>query len=293
MDKSTRAIAALAFTIFVWGISPAFIRSLVLDTGPADSLVIRMCTTAILSLPILPFTGFHIDKQDWPRLIFISCIGMFGYFLSSIFGFARVSAGIGSMVFATQPLVIALIAASFGIEKLTAAIIAGLIISFAGSIYLFSGDSANAVAGSATGGLILFAAGIAWALYVIFSKPLIQKYGTIKITAWSLVLCALPSLPFYTATTWPTLMALDASALFSLFFLSAISTLVAVASWNYAAGQLKASTVGATLYLVPVLAVAAGWLMLNEKASYATLLAGLVILAGVAVAEFGKSKEIA
>lgn len=66
-------------------------------------------------------------------------------------------------------------------------------------------------------------------------------------------------------------MALDASALFSLFFLSAISTLIAVGTWNYAAG----------------------WLMLNEKASYATLLAGLVILAGVAVAEFGKSREIA
>jgi drug/metabolite transporter (DMT)-like permease len=272
MDKSTRAIAALAFTIFVWGISPAFIRSLVLNTGPADSLIIRMCTTGIISAPLLFFTGFHINKEDWPRLIFISCIGMFGYFLGSIFGFARVSAGIGSMVFATQPLVIALIAASLGIEKLTAAIIAGLIISFAGSIYLFSGDSANAVAGSAMGGLILFTAGIAWALYVIFSKPLIQKYGTIKITAWSLVLCTLPALPFYTATTWPTLMALDASALFSLFFLSAISTLIAVATWNYAAGQLKASTVGATLYLVPVLAVAAGWLMLNE---------------------FGKSKEIA
>jgi drug/metabolite transporter (DMT)-like permease len=88
-------------------------------------------------------------------------------------------------------------------------------------------------------------------------------------------------------------LALNPADLFALFFLSAISTVVAVATWNYAAARLNASTVGATLYLIPVLAVGAGWLMLNEKASYATLLAGLVILAGVAVAEFGKSKKIA
>jgi drug/metabolite transporter (DMT)-like permease len=292
MDKSTRAIIALAFTIFVWGISPAFIRSLVLDTGPVDSLIIRLCTTAVLSLPLFLFTGFRIDRHDWPRLIFISCIGMFGYFFGSIFGYARVGAGIGSMVIATQPLLIALIATGLGLERLTLPIIAGLIISFIGSVFLFSGDASTGTS-SAMGGIMIFAAGIAWALYVIFSKPLIQKYGTIKITAWSLVLCALPSLPFYTPTTWPTLVALDAYALTSLFFLSAISTVIAVATWNYAAGQLKASAVGATLYLVPVLAVAAGWLMLNENASYATLLAGLVILAGVAVAEFGKSKKTA
>jgi drug/metabolite transporter (DMT)-like permease len=292
MDKHARAIIALAFTIFVWGISPVFIRSLVLNTGPADSLIIRMCTTAIFSAPILFFTGVHIDKKDLPRLIFISCIGMFGYFFGSIFGYSKVSAGVGSMVIATQPLVIALIAASLGIERLTLPIIAGLIISFAGSIYLFSGD-ASANASDAMGGIMIFAAGITWALYVIFSKPLIQKYGTMKITAWVLVLCALPALPFYTATTWPTVFALNPNDIFALFFLSAISTVVAVATWNYAASQLKASTVGATLYLVPVLAVAAGWLMLDENASYATLLAGLVILAGVAVAEFGKSKKTA
>jgi drug/metabolite transporter (DMT)-like permease len=293
MDKHVRAIIALVFTIFVWGISPAFIRSLVLNTGPADSLIIRLCTVAIISAPVLLVTGFSIDRKDIPRLLFISCVGMFGYFLGSIFGFARVSAGIGSMVFATQPLVIALIAASLGVEKLTAAIIAGLIISFSGSIYLFSDGSANEVVGSATGGVMLFVAGIAWAVYVIFSKPLIQKYGTIKITTWSLVLCALPALPFYSTSTWSVVLAFNASAWFALFFLSAISTLIAVATWNYAAGQLKASTVGATLYLVPVLAVTAGWLMLNEKASYATLLAGVVILAGVAVAEIGKSRKIA
>lgn len=295
MTLKARAIIALVFTIFVWGVAPAFVRSFSLTTGPADAMVIRMCFTALAALPLFLLSGWHIDRSDFGKLFVVAVIGMFGYFLGSIFGYSYVPAGFGSMIIAVQPLLIALIAAMIGADKLTLPSVIGLIISFVGSIYLFAGNMAGDMKFNdmLLGGVLLLGCDIAWAIYVIFSKPLLRKYGTFKITAWTLLLCAPPSLAFISGSTLSTALSLDGQAFFSLFFLSVIGTVVCVVTWNFAVPYLNSTTMGASLYLIPVLAVLSGWAVLHEKISSSTLIAGLIILTGVAVAEFGSSKKLA
>ena len=291
MTSKTTALLALAFAIFTWGISYVLVRSLVLASGPSDSIVIRMCATAIICLPILAFTGFRIDRVDIPKLILTGSIGMFGYFLGTIFGFAHVSAGIGGIIIATQPMVIAVMAAALGTEKLSASVLLGMAISFAGSLFLFGGNAGTAqtTADLIIGGLMIFSCGIAWAIYVIFSKPLVEKYGALKITAWSLILCAPPALVFASSSTWGAITMMRPEDWQALSFLSIIATFIALAAWNFASGHLRSTTMGVSLYLVPILSVAAGWLVLDEKITLTTLIAGFLILAGVAIAEFGKT----
>lgn len=291
MNPKSSALLALAFAIFTWGISYVFVRSLVLASGPSDSIVIRMCSVAIICLPLLVFTGWRIDRDDILKLILTGSVGMFGYFLGTIFGFARVSSGFGGIIISTQPMMIALMATALGTEKLSASMLVGMAISFAGSLFLFNGNAGAAQSTSdlIIGGLMIFACGIAWAIYVIFSRPLVEKYGALKITAWSLILCAPPALVFASSSTWGAVADLRPSDWQALAFLSVISTFIALAAWNFAASHLRSTTMGASLYLVPVLAVAAGWLVLDEKITLTTLFAGFLILAGVAIAEFGKS----
>ncbi len=293
MTTTARAIIALVFTIIVWGVAPAFVRSFSLTTGPADAMVIRMCFTALAALPLFLFSGFHIDKSDYAMLLVVSVIGMFGYFLGSIFGYTYVPTAFGSMIIAVQPLLIALIAAAIGADRLMPASIIGLIISFAGTLFLFGGNMGSDMKFDemVSGGVLLLCCDIAWAIYVVFSKPLIRKYGTFKITAWTLLLCAPPSLAFISAGTLETALALDGPAFFSLFFLSVIGTVVCVVTWNFAAPHLSSTAMGASLYLIPVLAVLSGWAVLHETIAISTLIAGAIILAGVAVAEFGSTKK--
>ncbi len=294
MGNVARALIALAFTILVWGLVPAFVRSFSLTTGPSDAIVIRMWTTALAALPLFLFTGWHIERADIAKLLLVSMVGMFGYFLGSIFGYTYVPAGFGSMIIAVQPLLIALIAAGLGTERMRLNAIIGLIISFVGTIYLFSGnmDAAINFADMIKGGSLLLLCDVAWAIYVIYNKPLLQKYGALKMTAWTLFLCGPPSLLFISHTTLSAVAQLDMQSLSSLFFLSVIGTLLCLATWNYATKYLSATTMGASLYLIPVIAIGAGWVFLHEVASLATLVAGLIILAGVAYAEFGKSNKI-
>ena len=288
-DSRALHFGALAFTILIWGVAPAFIRSFSLATGAADALVIRTGTVAICCLVLLPFLGgFRVALQDVPKLLLIS-IGMFGYFAGSIFGFARVTAGVGGIIISTQPLLIALIAAFFGAEKIRLPTIVGLVISFAGTLYLFSGDKSVGTAhvNLIIGALMIFVSGFFWAIYVIFCAPLIRTYGSFKIAALSNILAAVPALAFASSSTVATIKDLDASSVGSLAYLTLAGTLLTVSTWNFATARLKPTTVGAALYLIPILAIAAGAVLLGEAITTTTLIAGGIILLGVALAQFG------
>lgn len=284
-------VIALVFTVLVWGVAPAFIRGFSLATGPTDALVIRLWTTALAALPLFLFNGWRIERRDIGTLVLISMVGNFTYFLGSIFGYALVPAGFGSMIIAIQPFMIAILAAVMGRDTLTKSAFLGLTISLAGTIYLFSGNIGGSISlpDMINGGLLFLMCDIGWAVYVVFSRPLVQKYGTLKISAWVLLFTAVPALAFASGTTFGTLASLDSHSIFALLFLSVVGTVVCTVTWNYAVQYLSATTMGASLYLIPLLAVAAGWAVLGEEASLATLVAGVVILAGVAIAEFGKT----
>jgi drug/metabolite transporter (DMT)-like permease len=286
-----RPAIALCFTIFVWGVAPAFIRGLSLATGPHDAMVIRMWVTAFSALPLFLLNGWRIERKDIGTLLLISMIGNFGYFLGSVFGYSLVPAGFGTMIIAIQPFMIALLAVALGRDNLSKAALLGLTISFAGTIYLFSGNIGGSIPfdDMIKGGLLFLFCDVGWAIYVVFSRPMVQKYGTFKISAWVLVLSAVPALAFFSETTVPTLLNLDRQSVFSLLFLSVVGTVICTTTWNFAVQHLSATTMGASLYVIPLLAVAAGWAVLGEDASFATLVAGVVILAGVAIAEFGKN----
>ncbi len=137
------------------------------------------------------------------------------------------------------------------------------------------------------GGLLIFMSGAFWAVYVIYSKSLIQTYGSVKLSLLSLAIATLPALVFISPSTWETTISLDQNSILSLFYLTFIGTLVTLGTWNYAVGLLRPTAVGASLYLIPIFAITAGTLLLGEIVTATTLIAGAIILLGVAIAQFG------
>jgi len=286
------ALALLA-TIIVWSATPSLVRAFALEAGPADSIVIRMWTIAVFSLPLLLWLGPRIDRTDIKSFLLIGVIGNFGYYIGSNFGFANLSPGAGGMIYATSPLLIAALAIAVGAEQLSLAVILGLLISFAGTLYLFTDGLDKGGDGDPVfGGLMMLAGCAAWAVYVIFARPLIKKYGPLKVTLWTSMLCAPPSLFFANGQTLHTFLNLSQGAVIALLIMSLIGTLLSVNLWNYAAGHLPPTSAGAALYVVPPCIALFGWLFLGEATGAKTLLAGLIILIGVAVAEFGKSFKL-
>jgi drug/metabolite transporter (DMT)-like permease len=103
----------------------------------------------------------------------------------------------------------------------------------------------------------------------------------------SLALATLPALAFISPSTWSTTLELDQISILSLCYLTAIGALLTLGTWNYAVGKLRPTAVGASLYLIPIFAITAGTLLLGEIVTATTLIAGAIILLGVAIAQFG------
>ncbi len=136
------------------------------------------------------------------------------------------------------------------------------------------------------GAIYIFLSGACWALYVVLGKPLIQKHGAYRTTALSIIIATVPMLGFASSSTLQTVATMSARQWAEMFYLIVPSTFLAVITFNYGAGQLSSAAAGAFLYLVPVIAVIAGAILLEEKITWTALAGGVLILLGVAIAEF-------
>lgn len=288
-----KPVLALLFTVIVWGLGPVFIRTLSVDLGPSDHLAIRYSIVAAAYVAgVLALGSWRIAREDWPRLLMISLVGMVGYNLGSAFGFAYVSASVGSLIIGTQPLLIALAGVVLARERLTPSSVVGLMIGFAGTVLLVWKDLAIAADSLdfLSGCLLVFLSGLAWSIYVVASKPLIRKYGSYSVTALSITLASLVMVPLLARpSTLDTLTAMTAQNWLDMAFMTVLSTFIATITWNYGAGRLPAVSSGIFLYLVPIIGVAAGALLLAETLTAGMLAGGGLILLGVAIAQFGPS----
>jgi len=288
MEKA-KPIAALLLTMLIWGVTPVFLRSQSVGLGPADSLVLRYIPVALLWTIVLAVRGgWRIARSDWPRLLVVALIGLFGYAVASIYGFAYVPAGIGGLIYATQPLFIAFLAAVMLGEKVTPSVILGLVLAFFGTVLLMWDDltSAGLDRSYLWGIALLLLSCFAWAFYCVPGKVIFQRYGSVPITGVSTIIATLPILAFASSGTLETLHAMTMRQWLELLFLASCSTFGAMITWTYASEKLPATTTGPFLYLIPVIAVLAGVLILGETLTLPTMLGGLCIILGVAVAQF-------
>jgi drug/metabolite transporter (DMT)-like permease len=168
--------------------------------------------------------------------------------------------------------------------------IAGLLIAFVGTgLLVWDGDVAPGTTlkdNILLGGILIFLASVSWAVHVVFSRPLIRKHGALKITCLTNMLIALPALPFMDSAKWNAIASLDGRGQAALALLMTLGT-ASVVAWNFAAGYVRPSLAGASLYVMPIITLVFGWLVLGEAVSTQILIAGLVIMAGVAISQFG------
>ncbi|WP_395687814.1 DMT family transporter [Aestuariivirga sp.] len=285
------AILALIFTMIVWGVSPVFFRSLSLALGPADHLAIRYALVGALFLVVLAATrAWRIERADWPRMLLVSVIGFTGYNLGSAFGFELITAGTGSLIIGTQPLLIALIGILAAAERFTLTTGTGLLIGFSGIVFLvwndlsLTGDPLQFLSGCA----MIFVSGTCWAIYAVASKPLSRRYGSLQTTALSVVITSLVLvLLLGRPSTFDTLQAMSPRLWLEMGYLVVFVTALTMVTWNFGAARLPAVAAGAFLYLVPPIGVLAGTLILGERVTQGMVIGGSLILSGVAVTQFG------
>jgi drug/metabolite transporter (DMT)-like permease len=286
----TRAIAALLLTMFLWGSSAVFMRTLALSLSPENSLALRYCLLTVINIAGLVWLGtWRIPVKDWARFIFAGLAGMAAYNWFVNAGFELVPAGIGTIVTMIEPLMIAILAAVLLGEKLTRYVLIGVAMAIAGSLVLFWEDLTSTAPNAIPmkGVVYLLICCVGWAIYTIATKPLLDRYDSFTVTAVTMLVAA-PLMVGAASEPLPALAAkLDARQWFEIVYLVIAAGLGGTLMWNYGAKHLSSSAAGTFLYLIPVVAVVCGAIILAEPVTVFVIAGGLLMLAGVAAAQFG------
>ena len=132
----------------------------------------------------------------------------------------------------------------------------------------------------------MLGAAVAQAAFFVGQKPLLRRYGSLKLTTWAMALGALMALPF--APGLPGAIAdAPAESLAAVVFLGLGASAVGVVTWAYACAHVDVSVAAATLYSVPVVAFTVAWVWLGEEPAAMALVGGAIALVGVAIATRG------
>lgn len=283
------AHVALAVVSVVWAGAFSAIKAL-LDHGTAaeDVALLRYLVAAPGFAFLLWRSGGlpGLTRRDALRLVAAGVLVVAGYHVSLNVGTRFTTAGTAALVVALSPALTLAIAAAAGLERATVRRVAGLATAFAGvGVVVLLGSGGELSLANAKGPLIVLGAPLAFALYNVLLQPLLGRYGLLALTAASSLAGTLALLPLARRSTLDTVTGVSAGDAALLLYLGVVCTLLGYAGWNVGLRGLGSTRAVTYTYAIPVLAVAIGAVLLDERVTVWLAVGGVLVLAGVAAAQ--------
>jgi len=289
MNKRNWALLAAFAASAIYGLNHSLAKGVMPDhIQPFAFIMLRVSGAALLFWIVSLFVpGEKIEKKDWFRLGLCSLLGM-GINMLSFFKGLQLSTPINSSVLVTlTPIFVVILSALLLKEKIGLNKALGVLLGFIGAmgLVLFGaevrGDAPNIPLGNAL--FVLNA--LAYALYLILVKKLVEKYRPLTLMKWLFTLAALMTLPLtlpeFLEIQW---IGMPLWVFGTVLFVIVCTTFLAYLFNIFALAQLRATTVGAFVYLEPLVGILFALALGSDRLSTVKILAAGLVLAGVFLA---------
>lgn len=302
-------LGLLLVQVFLWGTAFPMIQIGLHGLSAPHLTLFRHLVAAITFVPLLLVFGARLRprRADLAYFMLLGVLGYTVYHLALNFGQMHVSAGGASLIVATAPAITAVLAYFMIGDRLGAVGFMGSAVAFLGVVLIVLGDVG--VAGSAggvpiggeaagVGGLgfnayawLIVVAAVATSLYAILQRPMFKRYKPIEVAAYATWAGTLPMLVFLPGLAGDLATAGSASV-WAGVYIGVLPSAVAYTIFSFALSRLPVTVVTAMLYLVPVFALLAAWLLVGEVPGMITVVGGAVAIAGLLLLNYGKQRQV-
>jgi drug/metabolite transporter (DMT)-like permease len=280
-------VAALFTAAMLWGGSFSAMRLAVQAMSPWSVMWLRM---AIALVVILPFAGRlklgAYRQGDWkllvPMVIFQPCL----YFLLESNALCLTTSSQAGVISASVPMMVAVGAWIILSEPLGKTNLAGLVLSVAGvAVLSLSGSSHDTASNPLLGNMLELCAMACAAVNIIMVKRLSARYNPWMLTAFQVFAGTLFFSPGLVLLIREPGVAWTLPLIFCIVFLGALVTLGAFGLYNWGMSHIAASRASVFINLVPVTAVAIGWMVMGESLSGLQCVAAASVIIGVGISQ--------
>ena len=272
---------AVAITVVTWGSAFAGIRAGLAAYSPAHLALLRFSVASLALAAYAAATRMPLPKaRDLPLVALLGFVGLTLYNLALNYGELTVTAATASLLIATTPVWMALLATLLYRERLRLLGWLGIGLAFVGVAIIALGGGQGVRL--ETRALAILAAALASCAYSLGQKRLLVRYNALQCTAWAIWAGTLFLLPF--ASGLPSQIThAPLEATLAVVYLGVVPAALGYVMWAYVLARLPAAAAGSFLYLVPATATLIAWLWLGEAPAAVTLLGGALVMGGVIV----------
>ena len=236
--------------------------------------------------------SFAFVKNHWILLVALAFFGSCLPFYLISWGQQTVESGIAGILMAIMPLTTIVLAHFFVIgEKLTVIKVVGFILGFVGIVVLFGPDAITQLESDIDklfAKLAILLGAVSYAVNTIIAKRLPNE-SFVALSAAVLSIASIMMLPTILLIEDSWQLSLDTIEFASLAMLGIFPTAIATVIYFAIIARVGPSFLSLINYLIPIWAVIIGVLFLNEKIGLNAVIALIIILAGIAIAQRNKT----
>ena len=233
---------------------------------------------------------FPVPKKLLKDLFIVSLIGGTLTYGLVYMGLDRVDASSSILLVHTEVPFGVLIAYLLFKEIPSVRSIIGIIIAFVGLFILLGSPNLE---GKLIGILLLLSGAFAWSLGMVIARPLSKKIGGFAVTAW-VCLFAGPLLLLgsfiFDGNTINYFLSADLKGWSTVAFLGLIMQPIAYGTWYHVMGRNPVYKVMPVMLLLPLTGLSTAIFLLGEEPTKQVFIGGVIILAGIGMILFSKSK---
>ncbi len=278
----------IGMTIVFWAFAFPLIKIGLEELSPVNLTIMRLlvaCIVFLILLLTIPNKFSKIHKKDILPIFLLGFTGIIIYHLGLNYGEQYISASAASLIIATIPIFVVVLAVIFLKEKITLKIVLGIILSLVGVVIIsiIGKPDIPIEIKYVSGAFAVLIGAMVGAGYTVAGKKMLSRYSALSLTVYAFLFGSLGLIPFISNSLFEEVVAMSVTGWSVVIFLGIFSTVISYVLWYVALEIKSASKISVYLYFIPVLSTIISYILFQDKITWLFIFGGALVILGLYV----------